>query len=187
MSAYDLWCTHQGGKTRSLSWQGKRTTRIATASRQIEQLKEKNWTNSRAYKLGQSELAKLQPKIDRIEGKETNASVDSELSMVLFIGYDLYRWQPNFLKTGAKGPGLATLMVSRLDGPNYGIAKGLVDKAMAAEKKGLEGTAYIDSRGIMRKDLYGQFDRSPVPKQPSTVAGTVRGNMLMPSISSMEQ
>ena len=128
--------------------------------KRLEQLKEKNWTNSRAYKLGQTELAKLQTKIDRIEGKETNASVDSELSMVLFIGYDLYRWQPNFLKTGAKGPGLATLMVSRLDGPNYGIAKGLVDKAMAAENIGLEGTAYIDSRGIISKDLYGKFDQS---------------------------
>ena len=128
--------------------------------KRLEQLKENNQTNSRAYKLGQSELAKLQPKIDRIEGKETNASVDSELSMVLFIDYDLYRWQPNFLKTGAKGPGFATLMVSRLDGANYGIAKGLVDKAIATEKKGLKGIAYIDSRGIKSRNTYGHYDQS---------------------------
>ncbi|MFC1793563.1 TIGR03790 family protein [Planctomycetota bacterium] len=128
--------------------------------KRLEQLKKNNRTNSRAYKLGQTELAKLQIKIDRIEGKETNASVDSELSMVLFIGYNLYRWQPNFLKTDAKGQGLVTLMVSRLDGPDYDIIKGLVDKAIAAEKKGLKGITYIDSRGITSKNMYGQFDQS---------------------------
>jgi len=126
----------------------------------IEQLKQNGWTDSRAYKLGQAELAKLQLQIDPIEGKETNASVDSELSMVLFGVYDLYRWQPNMLKRDAKAPSFITLMVSRLDGPDDKIAKGLVDKAIAAEKAGLKGIAYIDSRGIVKKDLYGRFDQS---------------------------
>jgi uncharacterized protein (TIGR03790 family) len=102
----------------------------------------------------------LQLKIDRINGRETNASVDSELSMVLFETYDLYRWQPNVLKKDSRGLGLRTLMVSRLDGPSPEIAKGLVDKSMAAEKTGLRGIAYIDSRGLKGKDLYSQFDRS---------------------------
>jgi uncharacterized protein (TIGR03790 family) len=54
-------------------------------------------------------------------------------------------------------------MVSRLDGPAEEIAKGLVDKAMAAEKATLKGVAYIDSRGIQRNEKYyspGYFDQS---------------------------
>lgn len=126
----------------------------------IEQLEQKRQNRSREYKLHQTALTRLQLKIDRINGRETNASVDSELSMVLFETYDLYRWQPNVLKKDSLGLGLRTLMVSRLDGPSPEIAKGLVDKSMAAEKTGLKGTAYIDSRGLKGKDLYSQFDRS---------------------------
>ncbi|MHC4281472.1 MAG: hypothetical protein ACYSWZ_00645, partial [Planctomycetota bacterium] len=43
-------------------------------------------------------LLQIQSEIDQITGKETGASVDSELSMVLFGNYELYRWQPNILK-----------------------------------------------------------------------------------------
>jgi uncharacterized protein (TIGR03790 family) len=106
-------------------------------------------------------LEQMQMKIDYISGKETNASVDSELSMVLFGPYELYRWQPNMLKNNVPGLDFRTLFVSRLDGPNYSIVKGLIDKAIAAEKTGLKGIAYIDSRGIAhKKDLFGFFDRS---------------------------
>jgi uncharacterized protein (TIGR03790 family) len=51
-------------------------------------------------------------------------------------------------------------MISRLDGPTYEIAQGLVDKAIAAETQGLAGTAYFDSRGLLDKDGYGYYDRS---------------------------
>ncbi|MHC4159799.1 MAG: TIGR03790 family protein, partial [Planctomycetota bacterium] len=78
-------------------------------------------------------LTRLQSNIDYITGRETAASVDSELSMVLFGDYQLYRWQPNKLKDNVLGLRFNTLMVSRLDGPNFKIARGLVDKAMAAE------------------------------------------------------
>jgi len=108
-------------------------------------------------------LAQLQSEIDRITGKETNASVDSELSMVLFGDYELYRWQPNELKNSARGLNFNTLMVSRLDGPGENIAIGLVDKAISAEKTGLKGIAYVDSRGIADdKKPYspGYFDQS---------------------------
>jgi uncharacterized protein (TIGR03790 family) len=108
-------------------------------------------------------LTLLQTEIDFIVGKETNASVDSELSMVLFGGYELYRWQPNRLKDNPLGLYTNTLMVSRLDGPSFEIAKGLVDKALTAEKTGLRGIAYLDSQG--RTDdknpySYGHFDQS---------------------------
>ena len=108
-------------------------------------------------------LLQLQSEIDRITGKETGASVDSELSMVLFGNYELYRWKPNILKNNTPYLSLNTLMVCRLDGPGEGIIKGLVDKAITAEKTGLKGIAYIDSRGIARdRNLYstGYFDQS---------------------------
>jgi len=107
-------------------------------------------------------LAQLQSEIDRIKGKETNASVDSELSMVLFGDYELYRWQPNKLRNRL-GLSFNTLMVSRLDGPGEDVVIGLVDKAIKAEKTGLNGIAYIDSRGIADdKKPYspGYFDQS---------------------------
>jgi uncharacterized protein (TIGR03790 family) len=40
------------------------------------------------------------------------------------------------------------LLVTRLDGPTPEIAMGLVDKALAAERDGLWGRAYIDARGL---------------------------------------
>jgi len=128
--------------------------------KRIEQLRQDGWTDSRAYRFGRAGLAKLQLKMDRINGNETSASVDSELSMVLFGAYELYRWQPNPLNAKVSDLAFGTLMVSRLDGPGDGIAKGLVDKAMRAEEAGLNGVAYIDSQGIASKDLHGHFDRS---------------------------
>jgi len=119
-----------------------------------------NKQDSSERKKSSQKLVSLQLEIDRINGKETNASVDSELSMVSFGSYDLYRWQPNMLKGDGRGPSVRTLMVSRLDGPDYKIVKGLVDKAITAEKTGLKGIAYIDSRGIVKRDLYGYFDQS---------------------------
>jgi len=105
-------------------------------------------------------IAQMQSEIDWIAGKETSASVDSELSMVLAGVYELYRWQPNPLRSGNWAMIFNTIMVSRLDGPSYAIAKGLVDKAISAEKRGLRGVAYIDSRGLRGMDLASRYDRS---------------------------
>ncbi len=108
-------------------------------------------------------LKQLQSEINRITGKETGASVDSELSMVLSSNYELYRWQPNILKNNTLDLSFNTLMVCRLDGPGTQIIKSLVNKAIAAEKRGLTGNAYIDSRGIADdKNHYslGYYDQS---------------------------
>lgn len=126
----------------------------------IEHLKQEGAADSDEYKQATARLAQLQLEIGWISGAETNASVDSELSMVLYEIYDLYRWQLNMLKGDTMGLHYRTLMVSRLDGPSNTIAQGLVDKAMAAEKTGLHGVAYFDSRGIKDDNLYGQFDKS---------------------------
>jgi uncharacterized protein (TIGR03790 family) len=108
-------------------------------------------------------LVRLESQIDRITGRETSASVDSELSLVLLKDYELYRWLPNRLKGTKLGLNFAILMVSRLDGPGFEIAKGLIDKAIVAEKKPLSGVAYIDSRGFKDNKArysYGYFDQS---------------------------
>jgi uncharacterized protein (TIGR03790 family) len=108
-----------------------------------------------------SKITQLQSRIDYIVGRETNASVDSELSMVLSSNYELYRWQPNRLMDGTAFLNLNTLMVSRLDGPSEDIVIGLIDKAVSVERTGLNGIAYIDSRGIPERDgMYGRYDQS---------------------------
>ncbi len=124
------------------------------------ELERKGQTDSVAHRVHQLGAVQVQADIDRIMGKETGASVDSELSLVLCNDYELYRWQPNALRNPTAPQPFKTLMVARLDGPNYGIAKGLIDKALAAEEKGLTGTAYIDSRGLFGKDAYSYCDQS---------------------------
>jgi uncharacterized protein (TIGR03790 family) len=98
--------------------------------------------------------------LDRIKGKESHASVDSELSMVLFDAYELYRWQPNLLKDTSLTFDARTLMVCRLDGPGAAVAEGLIHKSLAAEKTGLKGTAYVDSRARFDRSAYGDYDQS---------------------------
>jgi len=126
----------------------------------VTALEQKGRTDSVPYRTHQLAVSQVQADIGRIMGTETEASLDSELSLVLCSGYDLYRWQPNALRNPQAIQPFRTLMVSRLDGPSYGIAKGLVDKALAAEEKGLAGVAYVDSRGLHGKDLYSYYDQS---------------------------
>ena len=129
----------------------------------LDQLKQDGLTNSLEYKDSNRQLTQLKSAADMINGKETNASVDSELSMVLFNSYELYRWQPNPLHkdfNDSSNIRSAILMVSRLDGPGSEIAMGLIDKAVTAEKNGLKGTAYIDTRGINGKSEYAHYDKS---------------------------
>lgn len=139
---------------------------IKQQEEKTEQLKQDNSRDKAkvANELKQSKqttvILKLQ--LDRINGRETNASVDSELSMVLFDNYELYRWQPNKLKGDTMGLDFQTLMVSRLDASSCEIAMGLVDKAIKAEKTGLKGIAYIDTRGLKdaKASQYAYYDQS---------------------------
>ncbi len=137
---------------------------ISTQKQQIEQLKQ-NQTPSDSQSSAkieqiQQNIARLQIQADHISGRETNASVDSELSMVLHRPYELYRWQNNMLRADTLGLGYGTMMVSRLDGPDYVTIKALIDKALIAEENGLDGAAYIDSRGLNRKDTMGLYDQA---------------------------
>ena len=86
--------------------------------------------------------------------RRNEAAVDSELA--LLPDY----WRSYALVGPLRNPVFATtnaaqiqatngvLMVARLDGPTPAIARGLVDKALAAETNGLWGRAYFDSRGL---------------------------------------
>ena len=137
----------------------KQLEQIQNIVKQIEQ-------SGSVYMAGQKEqlerrMAYLRSAIDKIIGKETDASVDSELSMVLFDDYELYRWRPNKLKYKLPYWDFKSLMVSRLDGPGEDIAVGLVDKAILAEQIGLKGIAYIDSgygQDKAKDSLYAKYD-----------------------------
>lgn len=125
---------------------------LQTAQRQnwpVEKKLDKNFYSGSEFVGGfVGVIADIKADIGRCKGAETNASVDSELSMVLSDEYDLYRWQENEMQDKPVWLPTKTLMVSRLDGPSAEIASGLIDKAIEAEQKGLCGTVYIDARGL---------------------------------------
>jgi len=102
-----------------------------------------------------------------VQKRESEASVDSELSLLYWGDYELYRWLPNLLNPvfGSKlKPPLPprTLMVARLDGPTPELAAALVDRAIKGESEGLEGTFYIDASAFQRAKggLYKLYDES---------------------------
>jgi len=80
------------------------------------------------------------------------AAVDSELALLPGPRHELVGGlaNPLFGATTTDGPlvGERMLLVSRLDGPTAEIARRLVDDAVWAEKNGLEGRAYVDTRGL---------------------------------------
>jgi uncharacterized protein (TIGR03790 family) len=118
----------------------------------------------------QQVLRPLESRRQFVGHAESEAAVDSELSLLWWDHYELRRWQlnlhyfqvPEKMREG-KPP---VLMVSRLDGPSVAVVKGLVDQAVEVEKKGLEGKAYFDARGIPfdpKTDTghgYGGYDES---------------------------
>ena len=78
----------------------------------LEQLRQSNPTRSDTQQKDVTDkIYKLKLDINPIIGIETNASVDSELSMVLSEDYELYRWQPNNLMGTLTYWDFKTLMV----------------------------------------------------------------------------
>ncbi|MCF7958846.1 MAG: TIGR03790 family protein [Phycisphaerae bacterium] len=102
---------------------------------------------------------------------DSESAFDSELALVLWDQYPLNDQQPNpmlvFKKKGfpvlpADRENARTFMVSRLDGPTPKIALELIERAIAAERMPIKGTAYIDARGIYtateKIGSYGYYD-----------------------------
>jgi uncharacterized protein (TIGR03790 family) len=90
----------------------------------------------------------LAPQLRRDE-----ASVDSELMLLPIAGRTPTFGAVRNPLLGATNKALlhptnGVFLVSRLDGPSVEIAKGLVDKALIAERDGLNGRAYFDLRNI---------------------------------------
>jgi uncharacterized protein (TIGR03790 family) len=94
----------------------------------------------------------------RPELRRNEASVDSELSwlplleMNIPLSGPLPNWIYGVTNAAQINPTNGILMVARLDGPTPEIARGLVDKAVQAERDGLWGRAYFDSRGLPKTD-----------------------------------
>jgi uncharacterized protein (TIGR03790 family) len=91
--------------------------------------------------------------------RRNGAAVDSELSILPWSYQKVMLAgplpNPFFGTTNAAflNPTNGILLVARLDGPDARIARGLVDKAMEAEKDGLWGRAYFDLRGLTNSEL----------------------------------
>lgn len=115
----------------------------------------------------------LDAQIEIVKKNETGASLDSELSLVLWPGdYELLRWQPNYLRLAGDQSqwhkAFPTMMVARIDGPTDEHARRLIDDAIAVEQAGgLKGKAYFDGRGIgkieepnQQPGSYGDYDRA---------------------------
>jgi uncharacterized protein (TIGR03790 family) len=91
----------------------------------------------------------LQPELRRNE-----AAVDSELAWLplskndMMLSGPLANWVYGATNTALLNPTNGILLVARLDGPSPEIARGLVDKALEAERDGLWGRAYFDERDI---------------------------------------
>lgn len=88
----------------------------------------------------------------RPEMRRNEACVDSELALLPLNKQQIVLAGPLrnalFGATNAASlhPTNGVLMVTRLDGPSPEIARGLVDKALLAERPGLYGRAYVDIR-----------------------------------------
>ena len=98
-----------------------------------------------------------------IKKRESYASVDSELCLV----FRKYRTERQFLnpyrihKNGAMKPfsrSYDMYMVARLDGPKPKHVSRIINDTLLAEKNGLHGNAYFDTRGFKAGNSYSKMD-----------------------------
>lgn len=103
------------------------------------------------YRFLQQQLKNIGKKLGSFGHHGELAALDSELALVGAGEYLLDGWQLNPSYLGYRGrkfkvqPSIA-YMVSRLDGPDPGTVKRIIDDSITAEKNGLTGTAYFDAR-----------------------------------------
>ncbi len=98
--------------------------------------------------------------------KEADASLDSELSLIWWgeNSFPLGKWLSNPLnhkvlsKEILKKMGKKIIMVSRIDAPDAWQAIRIIKDSIKAEKEGLNGKAYIDTRKLGQETVLGIFD-----------------------------
>ena len=104
----------------------------------------------------------------RSSQKDSSASLDSELSLLWWgeNSYPLGRWvnNPFYHKVLSRELiekiGKKVLLVSRIDAPDAWQAIRIIKDSIKAEKEGLKGRAYIDTRALKTENELGRFDRN---------------------------
>jgi len=103
-------------------------------------------------------LNQVPPKGANPQLERNEAAVDSELAWLPLVEMPVSLAGPlpnkvyGVTNAALLNPTNGILLVTRLDGPSADIAKGLVDKALEAERDGLWGRAYFDARGLSKTD-----------------------------------
>lgn len=123
----------------------------------------------------------------RSEFRTNAGAVDSELSLLAQPNYPINAFVPNPLFKREQPTWLdrgKVVEVSRLDGPTVEDALALVDHALAAERAGLAGRAYVDIGGIhangdvwlesVVKELGALGFDTTVDREPTTMPATAR-------------
>jgi uncharacterized protein (TIGR03790 family) len=124
----------------------------------------------RAVDADRERLKGLEARRRHLSWAESQAAVDSELSLLWWDGYELRRFLPNPLNFQAperlRRDNPPVVMTARLDGPSVALVKRLIDDAVEVERKGLDGKVYVDARKIRydpKQDTghgYGGYDES---------------------------
>jgi uncharacterized protein (TIGR03790 family) len=98
----------------------------------------------------QTNTATLLAKRRWLDHSEARACFDSDLALLWHGKFELRGFRPNppYWRNTALAGGPPVIMTSRLDGPSLTIAKRLVDQAMMAEVRGLNGRLYVDAQGF---------------------------------------
>ena len=138
--------------------------------RELEnQLKKNNGGKREDQESIKKALGRIKKEISKLSKNDQEASLDSEIALVLEKDYPLSGWIPNPYYIGFKNRTFSikkenVLMVSRLDGPDVEIVKRIIDDSIKAEEKGLSGVAYFDARwpdpGDKKLSAYALYDRS---------------------------
>ncbi|MSU23543.1 MAG: TIGR03790 family protein [Opitutus sp.] len=95
--------------------------------------------------------AEARPFTSKAEFRTNSGAVDSELSALAQPNYPINAFVPNPLFQNDRPTSFEhalVVKVSRLDGPTVEDALALVDRALAAERTGLLGRAYVDLGGV---------------------------------------
>ena len=125
----------------------------------------------------------------KAEFRTNSGAVDSELSALAQPNYPINAFVPNPLFQNDRPTSFEraqVVKVSRLDGPTVEDALALVDRALAAERTGLLGRAYVDIGGIHAdgdrwlESVVTQLDAlnfdTSVDREPGTMPATARSD-----------
>ena len=95
-------------------------------------------------------VTKVKGMPDNPQMRTNRSSVDSELSLLAVGNYNINSYVPNPLYRMDEPQQLileSVVRVSRLDGPSARDVFGMIDGALEAERNGLIGRAYVDTKG----------------------------------------